>query len=228
VKERAEIPVALLAAGTGNDFAKTLGTPAHDFDAMARMLAEGHVRRVDVGRADDRIFLNCLGFGFDAVVCEALQRPTMLRGRAVYIATALRELFQYRGLPISIDDGPTERRLMLTFSNGQWFGGTFVIAPGASPSDGSLDVTSIDDATPLRRAALFAKAFRGTHVHAPEVVTMRVAGANLRFNEPPVFEADGDFGRAATRNVRIETLSRVLRVVAIGSGTPTGSHPAVR
>jgi diacylglycerol kinase (ATP) len=217
VAAKSDIALALLAAGTGNDFVKTVAAPAYDFAATARLIADGQTRRVDVGRVNDRVFLNAAGFGFDAAVCEMLQRPTLLRGKAVYVATALRQLFTYRGLPMSLDDGPTRKRLMLVFSNGRWFGGTFAIAPNASPFDGSLDVTSIEDAKPWRRAILFARAMRGTHVHAPEVESLRVASTQLRFNEPPIFESDGEFARASSREVTVESVPRALRIVVAGA-----------
>ena len=36
----------------------------------ARIVAAGHTRRIDVGRVEDRHFLNVLGFGFDIAVIE--------------------------------------------------------------------------------------------------------------------------------------------------------------
>lgn len=207
-------PVLLLAAGTGNDFAKSLGAPAHDFAAMATLAESAGPRRVDVGRIDDRPFLNCAGFGFDARVCEAMQAHRRLTGRAVYVLTALQQLFAYRGLSVGIDGGPPRRRLMLAFCNGRWFGGTFHIAPSAAVDDGRLDVVGIDDATPLRRATLFARAFRGTHVAQPEVTVRSAAEVRLTFDAPPIFEADGEFCRAAGPEVTVGLVPGGLSVVA--------------
>ena len=44
--------LALLATGTGNDFAKTVGAPARDFGATARLAVEGADMPVDVGRVE--------------------------------------------------------------------------------------------------------------------------------------------------------------------------------
>lgn len=204
----------LLAGGTGNDFAKTLRTPAHDPAAMVALAAQGHERPIDVGCIGARPFLNCAGFGFDARVCEAMQAHRRLTGRAVYIVTAVSELFRYPGLRVGIDGGPQEDRLMLTCSNGQWFGGAFPIAPTAAPDDGVLDLTSIGAARPARRVALFARAFRGRHVTEPEVRMQRAASAVLRFDVPPFFEADGEPAQASSAEVVVSTLPNALRVVA--------------
>jgi diacylglycerol kinase (ATP) len=207
-------PVALLAGGTGNDFAKSIDLPAADYPAVARLVAEGATRRVDLGAVDDRPFLNCAGFGFDAVVCEALATPTRLRGPVVYVATALRELLVYRGLDVAIDGAERARRLMLVFSNGRWFGGTFRIAPAADVGDGRLDVSVYGDVRGLARVPLFARAMRGAHLDHPAVTAWRAEETRLLFDAPPVFEADGEFARAAGREVVVRTWPAALTLVA--------------
>ena len=207
-------PVALLAGGTGNDFAKSLGTPAADYPAMARLIASGQTRRIDLGAVDDRPFLNCAGFGFDAVVCEALARPTRLQGAAVYVATALRHLLTYRGLDVAVDGGPRLRRLMLVCANGRWFGGTFHIAPDAAFDDGALDLSAIGDVQGLARVPLFAKAMRGAHRDHAAVTGWRAPETRLVFDQPPVFEADGELAYASEREVIVRTWPAALTIVA--------------
>ena len=104
--------LAILAAGTGNDFAKNLGTPPRDARTLAERLADGGVteRRVDMGRVDDIWFLNVAGMGFD-VACNAdAERLRPLPGAPRYVAAALAELFRYEGLPIGVDGAPMRRR----------------------------------------------------------------------------------------------------------------------
>lgn len=204
----------LLAGGTGNDFPKTLGAPADDPLALVALAQRGAVRTVDMGSVDDRPFLNCAGFGFDARVCEAMQAHRRMTGRAVYILTAVQQLLTYSGLPVAVDGRARGQQLMLVFSNGVWFGGSFRIAPAARLDDGALTVTSIADASPLRRAALFGQAFGGTHIAAPEVRTWDATTTHLAFDSPPIFEADGEFAQAAHREVTVRCLPGALTVVA--------------
>jgi diacylglycerol kinase (ATP) len=204
----------LVAGGTGNDFPKSLGSPAHDPAALVKLAQAGHVRRVDMGAVGDRPFLNAAGFGFDARVCEVMLTHKRRTGRAVYVLTAVQQLLAYPGLAVSVNHGSRGQQLMLVFSNGTWFGGSFRIAPSARLDDGALTVTGIADATPWRRAALFGKAFRGTHVQAPEVRSWDAAETHLHFDSPPIFEADGEFARAATPDVVVRCLPAVLKIVA--------------
>ncbi|MDQ6887304.1 MAG: diacylglycerol kinase family lipid kinase [Gemmatimonadota bacterium] len=218
LEARADVRLALLAAGTGNDFVKTIGAPARDLDASARLATEGPDHRVDVGRIENRYFLNIAGFGFDVAVLEDSERVSFLTGNAVYIYSALRQLFSYRPSLIDLQSAEGEhsltKRLMLVIANARHFGGAFHIAPRASITDGLLDAISIGDATAMRRLTLFAAAARGTHVSHPEVTVEQSSAFHLRFQSPPAYETDGEYHRAASAQIEVACVPRALRVVS--------------
>jgi diacylglycerol kinase (ATP) len=218
----ADVRLALLSAGTGNDFAKTLGVPAGDIEAAARLAIEGPDRRIDVGRIEGRHFLNIAGFGFDIAVLEDIERIGWLSGDALYLFSALRQLIGYRGIDIGIASPaarrPPVRHLMLIVANARHFGGSFHIAPGASLTDGALDSISVHDAPPLRRLSLFRAATRGTHVTLAEVVAERAPRFTLRFAAPPCYETDGEYHRARDAELEVSCVPRALRVVAEEAG----------
>jgi diacylglycerol kinase (ATP) len=214
----ADCRLALVAAGTGNDFAKTVGAPMRDIPLTARLAVEGVDVRVDVGRIEDRYFLNVAGFGFDVAVLEDITRIKWLRGDALYLYSALRQIVGYAGVDIEITS-PAGRRakarhLMLVIANAKNFGGAFRIAPGASLSDGKLDAVSIHDATALRRLALFAAAVRGTHTSKPGVLVEQAPGFTLKFGAPPAYETDGEYRQAGSAELEVSCLPGALRVVA--------------
>ena len=207
--------LALLAAGTGNDFVKTLGAPAHDFGAMARLVAAGAERRIDAGRAGDVVFLNSVGFAFDAAVIDRMRRARNPGSVLTYIAASLGILFGYPGIEARIDDGPWKRHLALVLANGRHFGGSFVIAPGAELADGTLEAVTIDAPLgTLARAATFAACTRGAHVGRPQVSAWPVARTTLAFRAPPLFEADGELYEPVTSEIVVECLPGALRIVA--------------
>ncbi len=226
----ADVRLALLAAGTGNDFAKSVGAPARDLDASARLAADGPDQRVDVGRIENRYFLNIAGFGFDVAVLEDSERVFFLRGNAVYVYSALRQLLGYRPSLIDLQsvDGhhSLAKRLMLVIANARHFGGAFHIAPFASITDGLLDAVSIADATAMRRLALFAAAARGTHVKHAEVTIEQSSAFHLRFQSPPAYETDGEYHRAASAQIEVACLPGALRIVT--SAPPTAPAGASR
>jgi diacylglycerol kinase (ATP) len=220
----ADCRLALIASGTGNDFAKTAGAPAHDVARSARLAVEGPDRRVDVGTIEDRFFLNIAGFGLDVAVLEDVTRIRWLRGDALYIYSALRQIARYRATEIDIGSpawrGP-KRHLMLVVANARNFGGSFRIAPDASITDGVLDAVSFLDARPLQRLRLFVAATRGTHAGLPEVSIERSRTFSLRFPAPPAYETDGEYRRAQSAELLLGCLRQALRVV-VPEGNGTG------
>ena len=208
--------LGLIAAGTGNDFAKSVGVPAGDFAASARLAVDGPDARVDVGRVEDEWFLNAVGFGFDVAVLENAARVGWLSGNLLYAYVALQQLLRYRGLKITCDalEGTTgARQLLLVIANGRCFGGAFQIAPNASLGDGLLDMISIPDASSLERLRLFMRATRGRHVLLPSVVTRQSRSFALEFESPPVYDLDGELRRARASTIGIECVPSALRVV---------------
>jgi diacylglycerol kinase (ATP) len=213
----ADARLALIAAGTGNDFAKTAGAPATDIAATARLVAEGAARRVDVGRIEDRWFLNIAGFGFDIAVLESVARIKWLKGDPLYLYAALRQLGSYAGSEIMVNSPARARgavrHLMLVIANARHFGGAFRIAPTASVTDGLLDAIAIEDAPTLRRLQLFAAVIRGTHAAMPEVQMEQSRTFTLQFPEAPAYETDGEYRRAASAALEVSCVPNALRVV---------------
>jgi len=215
---QAPVRLAFAAAGTGNDFAKTVGAPALDFAATARLAVDDADMLVDVGQIEGKYFLNVAGFGFDIAVIEDVERITWLRGNAVYLYSALRQLFGYQGMTAGVTTpahglGAERRHLMLIVANGKNFGGAFRIAPAASVTDGQLDAVSIAVASPFRRMKLFASATRGTHVALPEVRIEQAPSFRLAFAEPPAYETDGEYNRARSAVIDVSCVPGALRVV---------------
>jgi diacylglycerol kinase (ATP) len=207
--------LAILAAGTGNDFIKNFATAPRDAATLAARLAGGiGDRRVDVLRVGDRWFLNVVGFGFDVAVLAASNRTRWLKGPAVYVGHAVRELFRFPGLEFGVDGEAPKRRLIAALSNGAWFGGTFQIAPGAAVDDGQLDLVMVDDVPSLQRVPLLAGVLRGTHGRSPHCTRRRAPSFRLSFAEPPWMDADGELVRAAGRDVEVAVVPSALRIVA--------------
>ena len=231
---RDDVALGLLASGTGNDFGRNFGLATRAPAKAVRTLAEGRVVRVDAGRVTStgsclgvspetpgsegpRYFINVAGFGFDVAVIEASRGARFLRGELLYKVTALQQLFAFSGLPLTLipDREPRidGRHLMVTVSNGPFFGGSFPIAPAAELADGMLDACAIGDASALTRARLFSQASKGLHVLSPKVHTRRDTRFVLRFETPPKYELDGDVWQAEDSEVVIEVAPRALSMV---------------
>ena len=229
LRSGADCRLGLIAAGTGNDFAKSLAVPAKDLTASARLAVEGPDHRVDVGRIEDAWFVNTVGFGFDVAVLQDAARVRWLSGALLYAYTALHQLLRYSALEIAVDDGAASRparRLLLVIANGRALGGAFQIAPDASLDDGLLDMVAIPDAPGIERLRLFIRATRGLHVRLPSVEVRQARRFSLRFESPPAYDLDGELRRARSSIIDIECVPAALRV--IGSGAPARRESSLR
>jgi diacylglycerol kinase (ATP) len=228
---RTDVAFGILPSGTGNDFGRSLGYDPADAAEAVRVLAAGRVRRVDVGRLDTpsasehspeliepRHFLNLVGFGFDIAVIDAAAGARFFKGELLYKVTALQQLFRFPGVDLEVRGaaGPPRkgRHLMVTVSNGRFFGGGFPIAPGATVSDGLLHACRIMDASPLTRLRLFNLAEKGKHLASARVELISEPSFRLTFDAPPRFEMDGDVRQAASAEMEVRILPGVLNVVA--------------
>jgi len=230
------VALGILASGTGNDFGRNFGMSIRNPELAVQTLANGVVRRVDVGRvvtgatplraearpleaSKGRHFLNLVGFGFDIAVIEDALGARFLRGELLYKLTALKNLFSYSGVPLVLEsDGPTVDgdQLMLTISNAPFFGGGYLIAPAAELGDGLLTACAIGNTPPFTRWRLFNAAPKGRHVRSSHVQMRQSARFSVRFSTPPKYEVDGDLWQAEGTEVIVEAVPRALRVVVPG------------
>lgn len=216
----ADIPLAVLPAGTGNDIARSIGIPLATTDAeiraLAAMIIGGKPHRVDVtqleveGRTHHALAI--VTTGFDSAVNERANEMTRLRGTARYVAALLAELRDLRTYPCDMSvDGEriTGEALLIAVGNGATYGGGMRICPSADMEDGLLDVTWVDGAPRRTILRVFPRIFSGSHVHHPLVRT--VTGARITIDAPgAMVYADGE--RIGTAPVAMEVLPRALQV----------------
>jgi diacylglycerol kinase (ATP) len=193
-----DVRLAVVAAGTGNDFARNLGLPVHDPAAAVRVIMQGHTRQVDAGRvrttAGERWFSGVLGAGFDAAVTARAARLRWPRGRLRYVAAVLRERPLFRPIPyvIECDEQRIETRAMLVaVANTTSFGGGMRVCPGADPADGLFDVLVLHAISTPRFLRVFPSVYSGRHVGHPQVQLLRARRVRLEAAGMPC-QADGE------------------------------------
>jgi diacylglycerol kinase (ATP) len=132
--------LGIIPLGTANVLAHELGLPFAP-RAVAAALVFGRTRPVwpGIARANgrSRLFVQMLGAGFDAQVVHHLSAPLKRAiGRSAYVAQSLRELVRYRFEPIRLRiDGSLVEAGSVVITKGQYYGGTYRLAPGASPME---------------------------------------------------------------------------------------------
>jgi diacylglycerol kinase (ATP) len=211
------VSLGLVPGGTGCDLAKTLGIPARDVGACCRIVLDGAARTIDVGKVEDRHFLNIAGFGYDVAVLEDSWKVPFLGGNALYLYCALKQLGSYRGFTL---EGEVDGRalgksdlLMVIVANARIFGGGFKVAPHADVSDGKLEAVSFANMGFSGRLSALAGLLRGTHLAHPRVSAVSASRLVYRFGSPPSYETDGEWNQARTAELVVEAVPRALRVL---------------
>ena len=182
-------PISVIPAGTGNDFAKLVGTVGLDPARAVAGLARGRVRQLDVGEAWGEFFVNSVGIGFDAEVAREVQSSTRLTGLPAYLVAvgSVIRRFQARELEIAATEARfAQRMLLVEVGVGPIVGGGFRLTPDAKPDDGLFDVCAIREQTTLGILTKVPLAIFGWHTRLEAVrcfrtavLTIRAAGAGL-------------------------------------------------
>ena len=220
---RATTEIAVLPAGTGQDFGRTHGIPSGFDDAVAVAL-RGSARLVDLGRVRfsrpdgaeaEEIFANVASVGMSgAVAARANAMSKALGGRLTFYYALTREFVAWRNTDVTVGlDGGVERRGPMhdvIVANGRWHGGGMKLAPDAEPDDGLFDVVLIGDVTKLDFVTTSPKLYNGGHVRHPRVDVLRSSSLDVASLTPLPVEADGE--PLGTTPARFEIVPRALRV----------------
>jgi diacylglycerol kinase (ATP) len=212
--------LGIIPVGTGNDFAKACSVPLHFEHATAlladRMNGNAPPLAIDVGRCNDRYFINGAGIGFDARVSAIAERLRWPIGDFVYLVALLKALRDGVSTPeLSVRFGDNELTgavTLVNFANGPWVGGMFHIAPEAENGDGLLDLIYAEPVGILRILGLLPNIMRGHHMNEVEVHHFRLRSATIESAEPVLAQLDGEILAPATR-FAIELLPGALRLL---------------
>ncbi|RFS22446.1 diacylglycerol kinase family lipid kinase [Chitinophaga silvatica] len=133
--------MAILPLGSGNGLARALKIPLN-VDKALGLIATNKQRKIDVGYANEHLFLSNAGVGFDALVAEQFRHKTK-RGLSGYAKLVVNSFNSYNPSTYEIEiDGNSisTQAFLLTVANGNQFGYEFKLAPKANVFDGHLDL----------------------------------------------------------------------------------------
>ncbi len=216
-------PVGILAGGTGNLIARTLGIPL-DVRRAVPMLLDGERARVDLGVLVGatpglrRRFAFAAGVGIDAtMIAESSAALKRQIGVLAYMlswvrAVLRRETFQVR---ISVDGGPPIEQIasaVMVANFGAVLNDLIRLGPGIRQDDGKLDLCVFSPGT-ARDAARVAWKLLRKNFEADPCMLYR-AGRHFRIEtDPPrAVQADGELLGETPFDVAVEPLAAQLLV----------------
>jgi diacylglycerol kinase (ATP) len=231
------LPVLVVPAGSGNDFAHSLQLRGvRDSRAAWEKFNSGadNVRQIDLGAifslagkdrtpGSPRYFCCVAGVGLDAEVARrANHLPRWLRGHGGYFVSLLPKIFSFAPLPIqvSISDANTawtvrsaQPTLLAAFANAPLYGGGMKIAPRANMDDGLLDICIVGGVNRLKLLSLFPTVYAGRHLGIREVDYFHAERARVETERPLDVYADGEYVCRTPVEISIERAA--LKVITL-------------
>lgn len=213
-----EIPIAVISAGTVNDFANYLSLP-QEIDEFCDLIKDFNVKEVDLGRIDGTYFMNVLAGGLLADVGYKVPKElkAIFGKLAYYVEGAMdipRNLFH--SIPISVDTEEFSEEcecLLFIVANSQSVGGFRNAAPLASVSDGLLDVLILKKVEVGQLSNLLLKIVQGDHINHPNVEYFQTKkiDINILDDSKVVVDYDGEcFGELP---VSIEVVPKAVKIL---------------
>lgn len=194
IQELAEtnVPMLLVPAGTGNDFARSCSLDLKDPIVAFETARKTEPKRVDLGRVGNRYFAAILSSGFDARVNERANRMKMQSKRKYDLAMLL-ELPVFK--PIEYEFEVDSERfssdaMLIAVANGSSYGGGMMICPDARIDDGLLDLLVLEPVSKFELLKVFPKVYSGRHISHPRVRLLR--GREISIRASAVSYADGE------------------------------------
>ncbi|TEU17479.1 MAG: diacylglycerol kinase family lipid kinase [Anaerolineales bacterium] len=208
-------PMAIIPLGSANDFIQTLGTPA-DLKGACQLLRTGQVRTIDVGRVNERCFINDVGVGFEPQVTLESRKIKRLRGKLIYLVAVLRAVRDpvQAHMTIEWDGGRQVSKpiLMVSVANGRCTGG-FWLTPYAELDDGELDFIFADALSRLQILRFLPEVMRGTHLDKDPVTYGRTRHIVIASDDPLPVVVDGEIMTTEAHRLEIEVMPGRMQVL---------------
>lgn len=205
-----QVPISFIPGGSGNDFARGCAIPKKPQNALHQVFSNQQTVPYWLGtyvqdQNEKQMFVNCVGFGFDAVVTKAANRSrfkslfNMLKlGNLVYLLALIRSLATYKPFAVTVDMDGMEKEFtncfLMTVNNQPYFGGGMKINPKAINNGEHFSILVIDSISRLKIFALFSTVFTGSHLRFKEVQTFEAKQIKIKAPASIPFQVDGETG----------------------------------
>lgn len=156
------VPLGVVAMGSGNGYARSLGLPLEPEAALRHALSAAP-SAMDVCYVNGSLFLGTAGIGFDARVAHRFDRSKG-RGMFGYARIIVEEIFGARPMPVRVRTNGlvyAEDVLMLVFCNTREFGNGANISPASRPDDGLAELRLVRKPSFLPLLRAFVQIYSG-------------------------------------------------------------------
>lgn len=200
--------LAIVPSGTGSDFVRMKDESSSLKEAIERaMINEAIPTDIGLVEATDvhegmvrRYFLNVSSLGLSGLVAGFMRTTTRVLGaKSAYFMATVKAIKAFRAPSVEVSSPglPTEvidNVAIMSFANGQYYGGGMKVAPHALVDDGMFDRITIKDLSVMMFLSSGYRIYQGTHLELPNVRFDRLNECHVKsLNVEPVFiETDGE------------------------------------
>ncbi|MBM7618163.1 YegS/Rv2252/BmrU family lipid kinase [Bacillus tianshenii] len=196
------VPLGIIPAGSGNDFARSLQIPKDHEGALNRILT-GKVKTMDLGKVGQEYFITIAGIGFDGKVAKVTNESKMKKllnkmslGSLSYIYSLIKVLITYQPTTLTIKIDERIHRFsevwMISVANLPFYGGGIKICPDAIADDGLLDICILHGVNRWELLMVFPRAFSGSHITHKNVTMLKGKDIFITPEKDLVIQCDGE------------------------------------
>lgn len=212
---RHDVPLAIVPSGSTNIIGRELGVPANAERAVALIFGAHRLRAIDVGRANDLLFLHMAGAGVDSLMFE-LTNPRWKRrlGWMAYVPAAAKALmkpapcFHIRAEGHELN---VRAPLVLVANGASIIHPRFRLDPSFKADDGWLDLMIAAPTNPVALARTLGRLATLQLAKSPYVQRVRATAIEIASEPAMPLQIDGDV--ALRTPVTIGIMPRAIRIV---------------
>jgi diacylglycerol kinase (ATP) len=189
--------LGIVPMGTTNDFARALHIP-RDIGQAIDVITKGESIPVDIGRMNDRYFINIAGGGrITELTYEVPSKLKTMMGQLAYYLKGIEMLPSIKPTDVSIEyDGKLFEGEAMLFLIGltNSVGGFEKLAPDASINDGLFSLLILKKTNLAEFIRIATLAVRGEHVKDPNVIYTQANRIKIHAKEKVQLNVDGELG----------------------------------
>jgi diacylglycerol kinase (ATP) len=189
-------PLGIMPLGSANDIAFSLGLPT-DLIAAAQVIASGRTKNMDLGKLNERYFVNNSACGLEPYVTIKHEAIHWIKGMARYLVAAVQAIMdkpEWHG-SVKWADGEFEGLLSLvSIGNGRRTGG-FFMTPHADMFDGKLALAFGYRATRMGLFQALPRAFNEgekSYVYMDGMRELQTTKISIHLDHPSPAHCDGE------------------------------------
>jgi len=189
--------LGIIPAGTTNDFARALQIP-RDIGPAVDIITRGELIPVDIGRINDRYFINIAGGGrITEITYEVPSKLKTMLGQLAYYLKGMEMIPSIKASDLRIEyDGKLFEGEAMMFLVGltNSIGGFEKLAPDSSINDGLFSLLILKKVNLAEFIRISSLAVRGEHVNDPNVIYTQANRIKVYSSEKVQLNLDGEFG----------------------------------